>query len=1586
MLAASTAWAQVSCNNEDEVYKIDRRAGQDFVPGEVLVKMKDGSPVSVRRAKGKFQAAGLDSLDAVLHEFGVEEMEQVLPGEQPRRNLRRAKAPTGGYVEERDLSQLYRLRMAEPDYTKTRQLTEKLQALGEVEFAEPNYKVYIMGEVDHGETIAPNPGQNPSYPLQWGIPAMKIDQLWTKPLVNSTRPVIAILDTGVDTTHPDLTSNCIGGYDFINETSEMRDNNGHGTHVAGIAAAADNGIGIIGANPRALIMPVTVMQSDGTGDMATIIRGINYAINHGATVINMSFGSYSNSAALRQALAAAYQSAVLVAAAGNDGLAIVPTCDPLFNGIAFPAGYSFVLGVQATGENGALAGFSNYDCDGPIFSTGKDLWGDEGVNYELAAPGVGILSTIPGGGYRQYNGTSMAAPLVAGAISALKMVKQYDTQEVLWGDLLHTADFLAAYNLTDRPAELDVLGLQFDDRKELVEGENNVSSDGRIDAGETIRLYPVLRTTFGEASNIKLHLEVGEFEDASVVTIMQNDVDFGYNLSPFGKAVSETPIIFKTKGNVTDGRHIVLKLTATCDGMEQELEHAFTITVDNITKIGGLISKDMTLTADKSYLVTTNLAIPEGVTLTIQPGTTVMFDEGTGISCNGRLVAKGEIGNMITLTSRVAGEYWNGINSEDTIEYSKIMYANNQLAPYYYKNCNIQYCYVCMCYTEYSAIYCNISNGLLRTDGHNSRGKQKSEDFRYSNCINNESRHIWEWNRVSYMNYFNNEYYDPISYRTIGVLTESPIIVSSESPAYIGTAKESIARTLIYEIGAPFPLGIEYSYGSVDLSNMRTEPYSEAHGIVWKVLVNGKDAQDEYEEMLPLGVGRHKFEVYYNRPMNKAVAPNISFGVREPYTQNAVNEDGAWNEDGTVYTAYVTITKKTQSDGVNRIYVYGGEDNEYFECPYEKTRFNVNIQAAASMSTGFMAATAPDGVRLTWNKEEADDLADAMGYNIYRYVERVRYEDVLDENGNKVWDDETDDWQKREIIERDTIRINTYVIDVDKEDFTDKAVEAGQTYHYFYKLQGTNLKEYGISNTVSVQFEGFTQDTNYINSLSELSNNKQYLIHTRDRNRGTLGTAGGHLGSTNPATTGEFAIRDVSVDASRPLISSASQLSSPFTDPIEGSIEELLDGNTSTFWHSTWHGGNVANGTHYLQVENVESYYGDVAFRFTRRNTSNDHITLWSVYGTNTSDAEKAACTLLAEDISTPYGTGTETVTSSIFNTKGYRYLRFYIDGTSTGRGYGHMSEFQLYPATRTDIYDALPFAILQADGGYYLYNVKDKAFVSHMGQGLLMSQPWQYADNQMDIYEREGSFVFDFRETGSTLNVNAVPGIAINNWGTQTNRFDDGNMLTIEEVGDFDPTEALAALEHFQLLVPESGLAAIYTNRSIVAPDDDELLGVYYGKRIEDDRLYLGRVGDIIPQKTPVLVMANPGLYTFSRYYDGTPSVSAGLLRGADLDTNISDAGGDIFVFGQNAGEAGFYREESAQLAYHCVYVVVEGPSGVKMLHPMIGAGAVGIDEMKNEELRMKNGSAVFNLSGQRLTTPQRGINIIGGKKVVRQ
>ena len=1143
----------VSNDNEDEVNKIDQQAARfnNYVPGQVLVKFSDRQRVKVNRIKGKFSSTSVASVTDVMQKYGVEEMEQILPGEKAGRPLRKARAYNGDMVEEKDLSQLYQLKLGEKHLQEVHQIIDELKELDEVEFAEPNYLLYTLDD----EVLNDNYEGNPMVTGQWYLDSYGVKELWTKPVINPTRPVIAILDTGVDITHPDLVDNIwtntkeedgeegydndnngfkndVHGWDFINNTPNMRDNNMHGTHVAGIAAASNNDIGIVGANPRAYIMPITVMQSDGTGDVATIIKGIDYAVKNGANILNFSLGTYANSSALRQALARAYQNCVIVAAAGNDGRCCYSSHYPDIHQFPipapmFPAAYSFVLGVQATAQDGGLASFSNYDDDGPTYSCESSVKDPDGFNYELKAPGVDMLSTIPGGKYKNLNGTSMASPLVAGSISALLMAKEYDTQEILWGDLLHSSNIAEAYNITERPAELDLMRLEFRDRKELSEEtEEDYSNDGRIDAGETVDIYPIIRTTFGEASNIKMHLEMGdEFEDSTVVEIFtdeENKADFGWHLDEYGKNVSLNPLRLKVNDDVADGRHIKMKMIATCDESNDTFEKDFVLIVDNVAKIGGLIDKDTTLTADKTWLVVKNLAIPEGITLKIEPGTRIEFEKNTEIYCEGVLDANGKPGKMIVFTDK-SGDYWSGIrypsserewihgvcytDSSETIfssifsdktpieRYFQNIYFNPNTAIYnylaididntsdlsfnykenYQSKSNIFYV------PEYRrSSYCifeNIKNNGSASSGYGFNCFLKNSyetsfllsynsniiDCRksiggnfyglYNNIINNSNTDA-DWSILYRNNYFNNttSYINP-SHNSQYV--SSPIYISNNSsPSYLGTSREDIILPYCYDIRNGL------GYAQVDLSNMRTTPVSEAHGIVWKVVVNGYDAQDEYEDLPPLGIGRHKFEVYFNRPMNKEVAPNISFGVRDPYTQNGVAEDGSWNEEGTFYTAYITITGKTKSDGVNRIYVYGAEDDEFFEIPYEKTRFNVNIQAAGSLATGFAAEPGLGRVNLTWNNEN-NDFADAMGFNVYRYNEVQK---ILPPGWR---DDGSYSSTQDTIMVSDTIRVNTDILDINATTYTDYDVTPGETYYYYYKVLSTDLQEYDVSNVVA---------------------------------------------------------------------------------------------------------------------------------------------------------------------------------------------------------------------------------------------------------------------------------------------------------------------------------------------------------------------------------------------------------------------------------------------------------------------------------------------------------------------------------------
>ena len=341
------ALSQVSNDNEDQVFRVEQESQQDYVPGEVLVKFKDSSPLVVKRSNGKLKSVSNSKVQNLLARFGATDMEKVFPNETPKPlNLRKkAKAPNGQIITENNLDQIYQIKFAAKEAEATvEKLVEELQTLEEVAWAEPNYVVYMTGATPSGapfdspsssvvtkseeqtsDVICANPLSNPLYLEQWGIKALNIHKLWDKPIINSKRPIIAILDTGVDINHPDLKDNIwtneleangqagydddgdgfvddIHGWDFVYDYNEMDDNNSHGTHCAGIAAAADNGLGIVGANPKALILPIKVLDDNGSGNIATIVKGINYAAARGADVISMSFGGGAISKAEIEAL------------------------------------------------------------------------------------------------------------------------------------------------------------------------------------------------------------------------------------------------------------------------------------------------------------------------------------------------------------------------------------------------------------------------------------------------------------------------------------------------------------------------------------------------------------------------------------------------------------------------------------------------------------------------------------------------------------------------------------------------------------------------------------------------------------------------------------------------------------------------------------------------------------------------------------------------------------------------------------------------------------------------------------------------------------------------------------------------------------------------------------------------------------------------------------------------------------------------------------------------------------------------------------------------------------------------------------
>lgn len=338
-----------------------------YVPGELIVGLKDG----------------VSSVDFVFNEpldFALTPKPLI-----ESLNAYIVEVPVG---EEAD----YRARLLRSD---------------DVLFVDFNYYVTVAEPLP----FTPN---DTHWAIQYGPRAVRADYAWNI-TTGSASTIIAVVDTGIDRAHPDFAGRLVPGYDFVQGDSTPQDEHGHGTHVAGIAAASgNNALGVAGIDWKAKIMAVRVLDKTGNGTIADTASGIIWAANHGADVINLSLSgpSFPSPTVLEDATYYAYRKGVvIVAAAGNYGSTPV----------TYPARYPWVIAVGMTDSSNSRRVESNF-----------------GADLDLMAPGYSIYSTKPGG-YGYNSGTSMSTAFVSGAAALMVTDDKFDSPIKVYEALTQTA-------------------------------------------------------------------------------------------------------------------------------------------------------------------------------------------------------------------------------------------------------------------------------------------------------------------------------------------------------------------------------------------------------------------------------------------------------------------------------------------------------------------------------------------------------------------------------------------------------------------------------------------------------------------------------------------------------------------------------------------------------------------------------------------------------------------------------------------------------------------------------------------------------------------------------------------------------------------------------------------------------------------------------------------------------------------------------------------------------------------------------------------------------------------------------------------
>ena len=873
------------------------------------------------------------------------------------------------------------------------------------------------------------------------------------------------------------------------------DDHGHGTHVAGIIAAqADNDIGGVGVAYNVQIMPIKAAQYSGVLTASDIAAAINYAVEKGADVLNMSFGGYSRSQVEEDALAVAYGHAVLVAAAGNDSY-FNDSCFPIVQPHPmFPASYPWVIGVMASNTDGALASFSNWDC-----------LANSSNEYELKAPGVDIWGTLPNNQYAAWDGTSMAAPIVSG-VAALVRTKWSDknsySSRFIMGQIVSTVqnnviNANGALTQTPKPSLTYFSKTMFDSP-----GLSNANDNDKVvDAGETIDLAVTINNHWGMARNVSVNFQPiaeGAFQTDPYITMLSETVSYA-DVGPF--SFQDNGIIFDPQGNpagvtspfrftvATDtpnGHLIPFLITITAsNGMDQNdptvytAQARFELPVQRGEKLPSIISVDTTLTKDKLWLIPSATLVPSGVTLTIDPGAQLEFwSDGitspTGLQykaylqVDGKLVIQGSAdepvemfpnplyphlavsirdfswSNISIRYAKIHNPYLDGINEIDHCYFSQ---NNSRMAAYFDPNG----------YTGPTVNANIIKNSIFDHLGYKTPGyfpwMLEVQRGIVGNLFNQT---------LLYMH--NNAYVQDNTFllNTIPDSLENTVILSKFEQNGAATPGSFVQNAFLNDLWHPqnivrltapsgngSPIYIDNNYwGTISdsiisdalidynddftLSRYIYTPYlNTGASSTYPFVTNVTLSDSQNTNLTQVGAGPITFTVVFNRDMDSSVQPVVSFGPAEPYTDHLI--DGSWL-DGTTWKGTFNISPVMEA-GYQYMRISGARaaSDPWFITGDDKTRFRFSILLNSVESLNLQATGGEGHIDLSWTQTDFDLLA---GFNLYR---------ATSSNGT---------YQ----------RVNTAILPPDVRAFRDSNVAPGQPYYYKFTVVKSDMSESDFSN------------------------------------------------------------------------------------------------------------------------------------------------------------------------------------------------------------------------------------------------------------------------------------------------------------------------------------------------------------------------------------------------------------------------------------------------------------------------------------------------------------------------------------------